>query len=110
MPLRPCLDCGRPSSGSRCPTHQAKRERERPQRPTNLTRDHAEQERRAAAVAAHRATHGEWCPGWGDRPAHDVTAPNILTADHDIAVAAGGDPHGPLTVRCRVCNGAKADR
>lgn len=110
MPLRPCLDCGKPGPGSRCRPHQAAHERGRTQRPTNLTRDHAEQQRRAAAVTAHRQKRGDWCPGWADRPPHQVLPPNILTADHDVAVAAGGDPHGPLTVRCRVCNGAKQDR
>ncbi len=27
--LRPCIDCGRPTAGSRCPKHAAERERER---------------------------------------------------------------------------------
>ncbi|MFT4225318.1 hypothetical protein [Micropruina sp.] len=110
MPLRPCIDCGKPTAGRRCRTHQATYERGRTPRPTNLTRDPDERDRRAAAVAAHRATHGEWCPGWNTRAAHDVHPPNILTADHDTAVANGGDPNGPLIVRCRVCNGAKSNR
>lgn len=110
MPLRPCIDCGRPTRGRRCPPHQAAHERGRAPRPTNLTRDTNERNRRAAAVDAHRATYGEWCPGWGSRPAHPVQPPNILTADHDTPIANGGDPNGPLTVRCRICNGAKSNR
>ena len=109
-PLRPCLDCGKPSPGNRCPQHQAQREAARPERPTSQDRDDAERARRAAAVAAHRRTYGEWCPGWRARAAHPVYAPNDLTADHEVAVAAGGDPHGRLVVRCRVCNGAKGAR
>lgn len=107
MPTRPCLDCGRLSSGSRCPDHarviarrttRAKRQR----RPYTA----AERDRRAAAVAAHRATYGDWCPGWR-RPAHYATD---LTADHVVAVAAGGREDGALGVLCRPCNGAKRDR
>ncbi len=109
MPNRPCLDCGRISSGTRCASCQSERERRRPQRPTNLTRTTAERKRRAAVVNAHRLRFGEWCPGW-DRPPHGVRPPNLLTADHVVAVAAGGDPRGPLEVLCRVCNGAKSNR
>ncbi len=110
MPLRPCIDCGRPTPGRRCPTHQAAHERGRTARPTNLTRDTTERNRRAAAVAAHRAINGDWCPGWNTRPAHHVHPPNILTADHATAVANGGHPNGPLVVLCRECNGAKSNR
>lgn len=107
MPVKPCLTCGRLSTGSRCPTHagthqvhaqRAKRER----RPYTYT----EQRRRAEAVQAHVATHGWWCPGWR-RPAHES---HDLTADHVIAVAAGGGEDGPLQVLCRSCNGRKADQ
>jgi 5-methylcytosine-specific restriction protein A len=106
--LRSCLDCGKISEGSRCPEHAAQRERARPPRPTMLVRD-KERKARARAVAAWRAVHGDWCPGWGDRPAHAVVPPNILTADHIIPVAQGG-AGAPLAVLCRVCNGAQSGR
>jgi 5-methylcytosine-specific restriction protein A len=105
MALKPCLDCGRLSNQARCPEHRRARERGRPQRPTNLTRDATERQRRADAVAAHRRTHGNWCPGYGV-PAHPSSD---LTADHVISVAMGGDPNGELQVLCRSCNGRKSD-
>lgn len=109
MPLRPCLglpdeQCGRFVEGTRCADHAAAVERGRTQakrerRPyTNV-----ERQRRAAAVSAHRAEFGDWCPGWGV-PAH---ASIDLTADHVDPVAAGGDEDGPLAVLCRTCNGRK---
>lgn len=103
MALKPCLGCGRLAAGSRCQACRATREQQRPQRPTNLTRDWTERQRRAQAVAKHRQTYGDWCPGW-QRPAHPSAD---LTADHVLAVAAGGNPQGELQVLCRSCNGAK---
>jgi 5-methylcytosine-specific restriction protein A len=70
-----------------------------------LRNDWGERKRRAAVVAAHRAEYGDWCPGW-QRPAHPSTD---LTADHLLAVAAGGDEGGSLAVLCRSCNGSKQD-
>ena len=103
--LRPCIQCGRLSNKTRCPTHEAERERNRTQRPTNLTRDTTERKRRADAVMRHRHAYGDWCPGH-DVPAHPSSD---LTADHIISVANGGDPNGPLQVLCRSCNGRKSD-
>lgn len=92
MAKRPCLVCGVLTSGSRCPTHT--------RRNTN-----AETVRRRTTVQAHRAQHGDWCPGWR-RPSHPATD---LTADHITPVAAGGAEAGPLDVLCRSCNSAKRD-
>jgi len=116
MPTRRCLEptCSeriRVQPGhrtpSRCPAHQRVVDQAKRQRRPHT---YAEDQRRAAAVAAHVAVHGWWCPGWGDRPAH----PSMdLTADHIIPVGAGGPEDGPLLVRCRPCNsarGAKGDR
>lgn len=112
-PLRQCLgldgqDCSRLGPGNRCDEHarelELRRTRgKREQRPYTAP----ERQRRAEAVAAWRATHGDWCPGWGGRPAH----PSVdLTADHVTAVAAGGREDGPLVVLCRSCNGSKGAR
>jgi len=111
MANRPCLDCGVPTTGTRCDAHRIAADRERlmlksQARPVSPV----ERRRRAAAVAAHRAERGDWCPGWADRPAHVVVPPNVLTADHVVAVASGGREDGELTVRCRLCNSAKRDR
>jgi 5-methylcytosine-specific restriction enzyme A len=88
---RPCLGCGQLiASGSRCP--QCKR----PYTSAGRTR-------RARVVAEWINIYGAWCPGW-QRPAHPSTD---LTADHQIAVAAGGPEDGPLRVLCRGCNSAR---
>ncbi len=102
-PLRPCLTCGTLSRQARCPGHTrqvtaAKRAR----RPY----PQAERTRRAAVVSAWRATIGDWCPGWQVAPHHATD----LTADHPIAVAAGGREDAPLTVLCRSCNSRKGAR
>jgi hypothetical protein len=106
MPLRPCLDCGTPGRGTRCPTHQAQRQRakdaRRPQR-----RSHAEQQRRRQAVADHVATYGWVCPGWQGHPPHPS---HDLTAHHADAVGAGGSEHGPLVVVCRSLNSSIGSR
>lgn len=112
MPLRPCLDCSKPTQGNRCPPHQAQyntlvNARRAPNSVRRPDYGSAERTRRAAAVAAHRARHGDWCPGWGKRAAHQVVAPNILTADHIDAVGAGGAEGGAYIVRCRSCNSAR---
>lgn len=106
MAKRPCIDCGTLTTKTRCPAHSAAVERNRKPRPTNLTRDSAERKRRADAVGAHRATYGNWCPGYEVEPHRS----SDLTADHVISVSAGGDPNGPLQVLCRSCNGRKAGR
>lgn len=103
MANRPCLGCGKLSTKTRCPACSRIHERNRTPRPTNLTRDWTERQRRARAVADHRAIHGDWCPGWQRSP-HQSTD---LTADHVAAVATGGNPKGELEVLCRSCNGAK---
>jgi 5-methylcytosine-specific restriction protein A len=103
--LTACQQCGTPSRGTRCPACQTPRDRaalrtKRQRRPYNSPI----RRRRAAAVAAWRAQHGDTCPGWGGDPAHHATD---LTADHPTAVADGGDEHGHLEVLCRAHNAAK---
>lgn len=102
--LRPCIDCGELTARYRCGVHGHSASvnttrRKRAKRPYTST----EQQRRKATVDAHRALHGDWCPGWRRAP-HDATD---LTADHIQPVAAGGMENGPLAVLCRRCNGAK---
>jgi hypothetical protein len=92
---RPCLDCGRLTSGSRCPTHEAQRNASRRGREKY---DAAWVKLSKRAIAEHLATYGPVCPGWG-REAH-VVDPKSFVTDHDPA------PHG--TVMCRGCNSRKA--
>ncbi|WP_072689296.1 HNH endonuclease [Rhodococcus marinonascens] len=90
-----------------CPPHRAERERhQRQTTPTKRTRTWGEQKRRKAAVDRHRATVGNWCPGY-QRPAHPAAD---LTADHIDEISLGGAPDGELQVCCRSCNSAKAGR
>lgn len=107
MPLKPCLDCGALSPNSRCPAHtRAQTQRYDQAKRIRRPHTHAEDVRRAKAVAEHRAQFGDWCPGY-NRPPHLSTD---LTADHPIAVARGGAEDQPLTVLCRPCNSSKQHR
>lgn len=103
--LKPCAQPGCPElqAESRCTEHRRDNDRYRRQSGTNRAepRDRA---RRADTVAEHRATYGDWCPGWGREP----HAADDLTADHIEEIAYGGDDHGDLQVLCRSCNGRKA--
>lgn len=111
MPSRVCLNCGRVfnpgapgASKSRCLDCTRTRNRDttrakRAVRPYTA----AERERRAATVRAHRAQHGDWCPGW-QVPPH---ASADLTADHVVSFAVSRIEHSPLSVLCRSCNSRK---
>ena len=94
MPRRPCLTCsnhlaepGKPRCTECERDYQRRRNASRPQYAGNWAAD------ARAQIAAHRATHGDRCPGW-QRPPHAIH-PDEWTCDHDV---------GPL---CRSCNGAK---
>jgi len=106
--LRGCLDCRTLVRGkSRCVDCQRKRDQAKAKRRPDLHNDRAERRRRAAAVAEHRATVGDWCPGVPElgRAAHPAAN---LSADHVVEVAAGGPVFGPLVVRCGPCNSARS--
>jgi 5-methylcytosine-specific restriction enzyme A len=104
---RACLGCGKLGRWRhRCPRCEALRERAKvAARPGR--KSYAETKRRREAVAAHRATVGDWCPGVPKlgRPAHPSAN---LSADHAVEVAAGGPESGPLVVRCGPCNSARS--
>jgi 5-methylcytosine-specific restriction enzyme A len=105
--LRACLDCGKQVRGKpRCRDCQAKRDQAKHARRPDM-RTYAETERRRRAVATHRATVGDWCPGMEDHPAHPSAD---LVADHVIEVAIGGLETGPLRVLCRGENGRRSAR
>ena len=102
--LRPCPQPGCPELqyDTRCAQHRRENDRRKRQVGSRAS-EPRDRERRKATVDAHRAEHGDWCPGWG-REAHASTD---LTADHVEEVALGGDPHGPLQTLCRSCNARK---
>lgn len=105
---RICLDCPAiiPADAylGRCDKHRAERRRTH-RAPTDRGRTYAEQQRRAQVVAAWRAEHGDWCPGW-QRDPHPASD---LTADHVLAAANGGID-GELQALCKSCNSRKRDR
>lgn len=101
MARRPCLDCpviAQPGH-ARCPDHERKHQHDRNTRRTHY---HGDWPRIAAqAVVAHRAQHGDWCPGW-HRPPHPATD---LTCDHvDPTTLTEG-----VRVLCRSCNARRGN-
>lgn len=107
---RPCLGCGRLTrNASRCDTCQSAYQRQRDAaRGTASRRGYTSQWRKVsqAAIAAHRAELGDWCPGY-NVPGHSASD---LTADHHIPKARGGtDAQENVTVLCRGCNSRKKD-
>ena len=87
--MRPCLDCGTPATGTRCPAHQRQLDAKRNARRTWY---HGDWDRRSRdARAAHLAEHGPVCLGY-QRPAHPVD-PADLQLDHTTG-----------RVLCRWCN------
>lgn len=96
MPLSPCVICKAPSNGGHCELHPNTARR---QRSTSAWTRASRQ-----AIAAHVARHGWRCLGDDHHEAHDT---RDLTADHEHALALGGDLTGVLTVRCRSSNSAR---
>lgn len=76
--MRPCLECGSPTKGTRCPIHEAARQRTR-----NQARTQYAGQWRATSKRARKAQ--PWCSICG--------TPFDLTLDHE---------HGQ--VECRTCN------
>ena len=91
MARRPCLGCGRATTGARCPTCQQAHDAQRWQAKSGRYNG-AWRRTSRDAIAAHRAQHGDICPGWKREP-HPATD---WVTDHDV---------GPL---CRSCNAVKA--
>lgn len=111
MPVHTCTRPGcterseNPDHRGPCQRHARADRRHRARTtPTKRTRDWTEINRRRAAVRAHRALYGDWCPGYRT-PGHASTD---LTADHIDEIATGGRPDGKLAVLCRSCNSRKA--
>lgn len=93
------LDCTTrvPGGVTYCPEHEKRS-------PSSIAADDpAERRRRKAAVEAHVAIHGWWCPGWGSQEAHES---HDLTAAHTKAVGLGG-ADSELRVLCRTCNSSQ---
>jgi 5-methylcytosine-specific restriction protein A len=101
--LRPCLGlpgspCGALSPTTRCPTHT--RAHDRTRRPNTTQRGYGAgwQAQSKAAIAAHVAEHGYWCPGYAvpPHPSTDLTTDHLVDGDASVVV-----------VGCRSCNARK---
>ena len=106
MALRPCLVCGTPAEGSRCPLHKLRRE----------TKPHAPYDRRhraltRAVVEAWVRRYGWVCPGY--QIAEHPVPPGGLEGEHIIPRSVRPDLAYDIrnySVLCRVCNARKGDR
>lgn len=97
MPRRPCLDCGAPTSGSRCT--DCRRDHDRTRRPDPAARGYDADYRglRKEILAEHPDCW--WCPA----PA--------TTIDHVVPLARGGDnDRSNLVPACARCNERRGAR
>jgi 5-methylcytosine-specific restriction endonuclease McrA len=98
VPARPCLDCGTPCRGSRCPTHQRVQQLAKDaRRPTR--RSHHETQRRRQQVRDQ-----PWCAACGTTT--DLTAEHVVPVAEAVArgVPVEEAEAGPLTTLCLPCN------
>lgn len=96
---RPCLDCGTPTDGSRCPTHRRAWDRRRP----TATQRGYDAEHRAARAELRNYLPGPCGYGCG----------RLLMPDGDWVAAhvIDGNPNAGWLASCRSCNErAKARR
>lgn len=107
MAPRPCLVCGTPTDGPRCPSH-----RPRPQsRVAGNPYDRRHRRLTEATVSNWVACHGWVCPGYRCPP-HPVD-PGGLEGEHIIPRSLRPDlAYNPsnYSVLCRPCNGRKGNR
>lgn len=91
MTARPCIDCGQPAPGTRCPPCAALRERPRDRRrgtPTERGYDASWRRLRARAIRAH-----PWCTDCGTRT--DLTGDHVRWPARTLA---------DVEVTCQSCN------
>jgi len=96
--LKPCLTCGKPTPGRRCPVHESQRNRARDaargsRDDRGLGWDYRHERDRLVAQAG--LTNCPRC----DRP---ITKANPITAEHGRARAHGGETITGLI--CQICN------
>jgi hypothetical protein len=104
MPRRPCLTCGTPTTGTRCPACV-------PHRPSANARGYGRAHQRATADAIEAEP---WCHTLGGCPWPDSATPaNPLTGGHPRMLAdLGGDRAAwaaqPRIPQCSRCNSGHA--
>ena len=109
--MKPCIECGALTEGTRCAMHQrlANREHERAHPHHNPARDpQSIRMLHRRILRQWMQAHGPMCPGYLI-PAHQSFD---LTVDDIVPLAVGGDIRDASnkSVLCRRCNGRKAAR
>lgn len=99
--LRPCLDCGILSKGSRCPTHQAviERKKDTPERREKKRKLYNSDYKRQAKIVRENAVICHLCGG-------GARVGDPFEADH----VTPGDPTSILLPAHRSCNLRKGNR
>lgn len=108
MALRPCLVCGTPARGPRCPAHLL-RPQSRVLHGTPYTRLHEKIKRQTVAAWVFR--HGWVCPGYRVPP-HAVRVGG-LEGEHIIPHSLRPDltyERSNYAVLCRSCNARKGNK
>ena len=103
--MKPCIDCGTPTNGTRCPQHAA---------PVRAAAQRQHQQRRN--MRGGRKTRGGG--GRGQPPPgtlcwichHPATETDPLQWDHLHPIAEGGDQGGPVAPAHRSCNIQRSNR
>ena len=106
MPMMPCLGCGIPSKGSRCPACNAQYQESNPRvRATSNERgyDYAWQKVRVAVLRRDN---------WTCHYCQKLLKNSDATVDHLVPLSRGGDRlnQDNLVAACRSCNSSKKDR
>ena len=106
MSLMPCLICGIPTKGSRCPQCDAIYKANNPRiRATPTERGYDARWKRIRIQVLNR---DQWsCHYCGKK-----ISGSDATVDHQIAISNGGAMHDPLNLvaACRSCNSRKKDK
>lgn len=102
MARRPCMDCGRPTHGTRCPEHAS-----------STARGYGQAHRRATKAAIEAEP---WCHTPGGCPHPDAGTPaNPLTGGHPYPLSAYDGNRAawaaqPRVPQCRRCNSGKREQ
>lgn len=92
---RPCLDCGTPATGSRCPEHTRQAQRQRDiRRGTAHARGYNAEYRHNRRIVLEESNYAcRWCGRYAN------------TVDHVIPLSRGGSNDvGNLVASCAYCN------
>lgn len=106
MPLMPCLNCGTPTSNSRCDYCESQYKQSKPRiRATSTARGYDYQYQKVRLVVLRR---DNWTCVYCNKHLINSDA----TIDHIVPLSKGGSKHDPsnLVAACRSCNSSKKDK